>query len=214
MSGLQLIAERHAQAFDLGCPSLGVDNATTTFEALLTSVLDTAYRSARFLAKDSTDAEDIVQEASLLAWRNFARFQLGTNFRGWFLRIVTNVFYSRIRKAKPSRNDVSLDSAADAGLHGHLAAADFQAAELDPSASFLRRVEGEEIADALASLPLEFRAVAAYYFVQDLGYAEIATILDIPVGTVRSRLHRARRLLQRKLWDMAVERGIVCEVQD
>lgn len=86
--------------------------------------------------------------------------------------------------------------------------------ESDPATAFLERIGTERIEQALSALPEEYRAVASLYFVEDFAYQEIADVLDIPLGTVRSRLHRGRRMLQKKLWDAAVEHGIVVRKEE
>jgi RNA polymerase sigma-70 factor, ECF subfamily len=178
------------------------------FEALLESVLDVAYRTAYHLARNTADAEDLVQEAALLACRHRTGFQAGTNFKAWFLRILTNAFYSRCRKSGGARRTVSLDEATEAQLYT-LAGAGDMGQGLDPAKAFTDRLDAEAIRAAIETLGPEYRVVTAMYLVDDLSYQEIASILDIPVGTVRSRLHRGRRLLQSALWEIAADRGLV-----
>lgn len=177
------------------------------FESLLTSVLDVAYRTAYHLTRNQADAEDVVQEAALSACRHRQSFQSGTNFRAWFLRIVTNAFYSRCRKASVVRETVSLDDT-DEAPRLSLALAGDRSAGADPAESFLDRLDMDQISRALGELPLEYRVVTTLYLVDDMAYQEIAGLLDIPVGTVRSRLHRGRRQLQHALWGMAADRGV------
>lgn len=183
---------------------------TAEFERLLTPVLAAAYRAARHFTGNRADAEDAVQQASLLAWRGFARFETGTNFRAWFLRIVTNVCRSEYRRVRRAPNRLSLDDPdmADAVLGAELAA-DRNPPGADES--YVNALDGREIADALAALPEEYRTVCTLYFIEELAYQEIAEIIGRPVGTVRSRLHRGRRLLKQALLALAVERGLVSE---
>jgi RNA polymerase sigma-70 factor (ECF subfamily) len=177
------------------------------FEALLQPVLEPAYRAAYHLSRNAADAEDIVQEASLLAWRNFDSFERGTNFKAWFQRIVMNVFLTRCRAER--RRGITVPLIGEDG-DSDRTAADVRWARdgRDPAESILSEMDIEEVQAALASLPIEYRTVAVLYFVDDLSYEQIAETLDCPVGTVRSRLHRGRRLLWKRLEATARDRGI------
>lgn len=179
-----------------------------TFEAQLEAVLPRAYAAARHLTGDPADAEDLVQEAALLAWKGFATFTVGTNFKAWFLRILTNAFYMKYRRDRRARM-VPLDGAPDLYLYGKTAEVGFHAANENPAHAFLSRLEAEQVSEAIHALPAEYRAAAALYFIDDLSYQEIASILECPVGTVRSRLHRARKMLQVALWEIARDNGVV-----
>jgi RNA polymerase sigma-70 factor (ECF subfamily) len=180
------------------------------FETLLSPMLDNAYQVARHLTRNTADAEDLVQEAALLALKGFGTFEAGTNFRAWFLRILVNAFYSGCRKTRREGATISLDDEeAPLFLYEQTAAAGMHRADSDPARSFMSRFESDEISRALDSLPLEYRSVCTLYFIQDLPYQSIASILGCPVGTVRSRLHRGRRILQQLLWSLAAERGLV-----
>ena len=181
---------------------------TTAFEALLTPVLPVAYRTALHLARNHADAEDAVQQASLQAWRAFHTFETGTNFRAWFLRIVTNVCRSEFRRAKRAPNGVSLD-APDFGDALIPLDVTRELGAPTPDLALFSALDTREISAALANLPEEYRTVATLYFVEDLSYQEIAKIVGRPIGTVRSRLHRGRKLLMRELWALAEERGLV-----
>jgi RNA polymerase sigma-70 factor (ECF subfamily) len=177
------------------------------FEALLQPVLEPAYRAAYHLARNTADAEDIVQEASLLAWRNFASFEPGTNFKAWFQRIVMNVFLTRCRAER--RRGVSVPLIPDDGDNDRTAADVRWARDgRDAAEAILGGMDIETIQAALAALPTEYRTVSVLYFVDDLSYEQIAETLDCPVGTVRSRLHRGRRLLWKRLEATARDRGI------
>ena len=179
------------------------------FDALLTPLLPTAYRAAIYLTRNQADAEDVVQEAVLLALRGFDGFQPGTNFKAWFMRILTNAFYARGRRAHVAGDTISLDNTPPLYLYSKTAAAGWHSGDTNPAAAFFSKLETEQIQEALQGLPLEYRAVATMYFMEDLSYQEIANVLDCPVGTVRSRLHRARRQLQGALWTLAEDHGIV-----
>ena len=178
-----------------------------SFESLLSSVLNAAFAAALHITRNRTDAEDLVQEAAFQAFKNFHQFEPGTRFKAWFLRILTNCFLSRQRKKKREGQTLDIDDAPELYLFSKSLALDPKVA--DPATLVVSKLETEHVTEAIASLPEEFRVVAALYFVEDLSYREIADMVDCPVGTVRSRLHRARRLLQKALWDVAEARGLV-----
>jgi RNA polymerase sigma-70 factor (ECF subfamily) len=183
--------------------------AQEEFEALFRPILSMAYGTAVRLTRDRTEAVDLVQDAALLAFRAFDSFQPGTNFKAWFFRILTNAFYSRHRKTKHERNNVSTEDLPALYLYARTAEIGLHSQEPDPAAAMMDRFDTEHVAEALDALPEEYRVVASLYFVDDLSYQQIAEAVGCPVGTVRSRLHRGRRMLQRALWQVAEERGIV-----
>ena len=178
------------------------------FEALFSPILQMAYGTAVRLTRNRTDADDLVQEAALLAYRAFGTFQRGTNFKAWFFRILTNAFYSRHRKEKHEKANLSTDDLPALYLYHKTAEAGLAGPDSDPASALLDRLDADRVGEALDALPEEYRAAAILYFVDDLSYQQIAEALQCPVGTVRSRLHRGRRMLQKALWDLAVERGI------
>ena len=145
----------------------------------------------------------------LLAFRAFGSFERGTNFKAWFFRILTNAFYSRHRRDKHEKANLSVEEVPPLYLYSRTTDAGMLGPDGDPAAAILDRFDSERVEEALDRLPEEYRTVATLYFVDDLAYQQIAEVLACPIGTVRSRLHRARRMLQKALWDIAVERGIV-----
>ena len=194
---------------------MAADAATMEFEQLLAPVLERAYGVALRLTRDPTDAEDLVQDAALLAFRGFRTFERGTNFRAWFLRILTNAFISARRKKRPEDEGLSLDTPPNAFMQrqaqrlvGESARPKYQAGG-DVVREVLAKLDTEQVVAAIDQLPEEFRVVSVLYFLEDQPYQEIAQTLGIPVGTVRSRLHRGRALLQQRLWQLAVDAGIV-----
>lgn len=160
------------------------------------------------LARREADAEDLVQEAALLAFRAFHTFELGTNFKAWYMRILTNCFFAKYRKAKRAPEMVDLEDAGPLNMLMASAGAGLLSHE-DPASALLEQLDSEQVADAIAALPEEYRVVCALYFVDDLPYQDIAEIVGVPLGTVRSRLHRGRRMLQKALWHLAQSHGIV-----
>lgn len=183
--------------------------AQEEFEALFRPILSMAYGTAVRLTRDRTEAEDLVQDAALLAFRAFGSFQPGTNFKAWFFRILTNAFYSRHRKTKHERGNVSTEDLPALYLYARTAEIGLHSQEPDPAAAMMDKFDTEHVAEALDALPEEYRVVASLYFIDDLSYQQIAEAVGCPVGTVRSRLHRGRRMLQKALWRVAEERGIV-----
>jgi len=183
--------------------------AASEFEALLAPILDKAYGVAYRLTRNADDAQDLVQETAIQAYVAFNSFTPGTNFKAWFLRILVNRFLNRKRSADRRPQTVPIDDAEDLYLYQHAKQNGLVASGGDPAAAVMSKFDAETVAMALAELPEEFRVVATLYLVEDLSYEEIAAIVNCPIGTVRSRLHRARKALQKALWDYAYERGIV-----
>jgi RNA polymerase sigma-70 factor, ECF subfamily len=179
------------------------------FERHLGPILDAAYGTAVHLTRNVHDAEDLVQEAAFLAFRAFHQFEEGTRFKAWYFRILTNLFYQRVRQQKRQPVTVELDDAPALYLFDRSHQAGLAAHAPDPADFIMSKLTTEQVSRALADLPEEYRVVAALYFMEDFGYQEIADILGCPLGTVRSRLHRGRRALQKSLWSIAVECGIV-----
>ncbi|MGH7513641.1 MAG: sigma-70 family RNA polymerase sigma factor [Gemmatimonadales bacterium] len=182
---------------------------TADFELLFGAVAGTAFGIAMRLTRNQADAEDLVQEAALLAFRAFASFEPGTNFRAWFLKILTNCYFSKRRREKSRPVTSDLDDTPDLYLYARSAEAGFPTQGPDPAAQLLDRLGTERVVAAIARLPEEYRVVATLYFMEDLSYEEIAEVLGCPIGTVRSRLHRGRKMLQKALWQVAEESGIV-----
>jgi RNA polymerase sigma-70 factor, ECF subfamily len=178
------------------------------FMALFAPILELAYGTAVRLTRSRTEAEDLVQDASLLAYKAFGTFQRGTNFKAWFFRILTNAFYSRHRKEKHEKANLSSDEVPALYLYQKTTEAGLWGSESDPAAAVMDRLDADRVGEALDTLPEEYRIVSTLYFIDDLSYQQIADVLQCPVGTVRSRLHRGRRMLQKALWDVAMERGI------
>ena len=186
--------------------------ADDQFEALLLPLIDKAYNTALRLTRNGADAEDLVQDAVLLARRGFGSFTIGTNFGGWFFRILHNAFISRYRQDRRRGTSVELEDTPE--LYLFMKSASMNLGDQDPATALMDRIDAATVADALAKLPDEYRSAATLYFINDMAYEDIARALEIPVGTVRSRLHRGRRLLQKELWQLAVDRGVVPDRQE
>jgi RNA polymerase sigma-70 factor, ECF subfamily len=190
-------------------PALGNDNTDADFDMLLRGVLGPVFGTALRMTGNRQDAEDLVQEASLAAYRGFATFQRGTNFKAWFFRIMMNCYLTGRRRARPETSMEDLEDSHAAYFFMRTAEAGLHARYADPAATTIGQMTQDDVASALAALPEEFRVVCTLYFMDDLSYQEIADILGLPVGTVRSRLHRGRKMLQKRLWKVAEDQGIV-----
>jgi len=176
------------------------------FEVQVLSHLDALYGVACRLTKLPLDAEDLVQDALVKAMRARDQYQPGTNIKAWLFKILTNTFINKYRRGGLER--VVLDGPdADPLADGWVSAASMRALR-DPENQALRPIVEEEIHRALAELPEEFRLAVVLSDVEELSYKEIADVMDCSVGTVMSRLHRGRRLLQKRLYDHAVCLGI------
>jgi RNA polymerase sigma-70 factor, ECF subfamily len=182
---------------------------TASFESLFTPLANSAFGTAFRFTGNRADAEDLVQEAALLAFRAFDSFEPGTNFKAWFFRILTNCYFSKRRRDKSRPVTSDLDDTPDLYLYARSAEAGFPTAGPDPAAQLIDKLGTERVAAAIARLPEEYRVVSTLYFMEDFSYEEIGRVLQCPVGTVRSRLHRGRRMLQKSLWQVARDDGIV-----
>ncbi|MDZ7679415.1 MAG: sigma-70 family RNA polymerase sigma factor [Acidimicrobiales bacterium] len=175
--------------------------------------MDSLYSAALRMTRNPADAEDLVQETYLKAYRGFGGFQEGTNLRAWLYRILTNT-YINIYRAKQRRPDEQdLEEVEDLYLYRRLGG--LEAATIGRSAEDeLMDVFSEaEVKQAIEDLPEHFRLPVILADVEGFSYKEIAEILDIPVGTVMSRLHRGRKGLQRALYEFAVSHGLADRVE-
>lgn len=188
------------------------DEVRAKFESLLMPILGAAYGTARNMTRHNDDAEDLVQEAALRAFRAFHTFEEGTNFKAWFFRILTNLFYEKHRKREREPDTVSIEEAPDLFLYTQTVAAGLHERHTDPASLVLSNMTTEQIVAAIAALPEEYRVVASLYFMEEFSYEEIAAMIGCPIGTVRSRLHRGRKMLQKSLWHIAEEHGIVASL--
>ena len=179
---------------------IGLDNRTQQFEALVLPHLDAAYNLARWLLKDDHSARDAVQDAYLRALRFFGHLK-GEEARPWLLAIVRNSCYSLLGKRRQSEQ-VEFDEERDSEF-AEPASASYGG---DPQAILLRKIESKRLDEAIERLPSVFREVIVLRELEELAYDEIAQITNVPVGTVMSRLSRARALLRARL-STTQERG-------
>jgi RNA polymerase sigma-70 factor, ECF subfamily len=178
------------------------------FERDAVPLLSGMYSSALRMTRNPSDAEDLVQETFLRAYRGFAGFQEGTNLKAWLYRILTNTFINSYRKKQREPKTVPDENVEDWYLYDRLAA---QSSEASAEATVLEAMPDEDVKAALDALPEAFRMAVLLADVEGFSYKEIAAILDIPIGTVMSRLHRGRRALEKALWQRTRERGLVTD---
>jgi RNA polymerase sigma-70 factor (ECF subfamily) len=158
------------------------------------------------MTRNAADAEDVVQETFLKAYRAYDSFEEGTNLKAWLYRILTNTYINKYRKQQRRPSEVELGELQDLYLFRRLG--ESSGASYSAEKEALDQFVDTDIIEALESLPESFRMPVVLADVDGFSYKEIADILDIPIGTVMSRLHRGRKALQRKLWSVAEERGI------
>jgi RNA polymerase sigma-70 factor (ECF subfamily) len=169
---------------------MALQSDQNSFEAVALPHLDAAYNLARWLMRNAADAEDVVQEAMLRALTYFSSFR-GVNPRGWLLQIVRNTAYAS-RKLDRGMIPVPLADEADGELSGGVEIAD---PGDDPEVALIRKSDRRQVDRLLAALPVDLREVLVLREIEELSYKEIAQITEAPIGTVMSRLWRARRLL-------------------
>lgn len=178
------------------------------FEELISAHLDSLYRTALRMTKNVADAEDLVQETCLKAFRYFDRFEEGSNIRAWLFKILTNLFINRYRKQAKEPPVVEYDEAQDYLLYSKMQEGAGDGSR-GPEKDLFDRVLGTEVDKAINDLPEDFRIVVVMAFVEGLAYEEISEALDVPMGTVKSRLHRGRKLLQKALFQYAKKVGVL-----
>ncbi|GCE21686.1 sigma-70 family RNA polymerase sigma factor [Dictyobacter kobayashii] len=167
------------------------------FEQLILPHLDAAYNLARWLTHNDQDAQDMVQEACLRAFRFFQGFR-GGDSRVWLLTIVRNTCYTWLQQRRLDEQTTPFDEE----LH------DIESETFNPEVLYLRRIDQQRLREALVALPIEFREVMVLRELEELSYRDISTIVHIPLGTVMSRLARARKQMQRYLAKQTNEEGI------
>jgi RNA polymerase sigma-70 factor, ECF subfamily len=170
------------------------------FEEEALALSDQVYRVARHLASSRDEADDLVQETYARAFRSWRSFTPGTNLRAWLLRILTNLNIDRGRRTQRAPQTTPLE-ANDYYLYDKLAEADGGADE----ERVVERLSQDDIVSALSAVPHDFRDVIVLVDIGDFSYQDAAQILDIPIGTVMSRLHRGRRILKRELAESVME---------
>jgi RNA polymerase sigma-70 factor (ECF subfamily) len=172
------------------------------FEEEALALADQVYRVARGVSRSKEEAEDLMQETYARAFRSWESFTPGTNLRAWLLRILTNLNIDRGRRAQRTPDQQPLEEG-DYFLYNRLESTSGESDE----ERILERLSQDHVAEALSAVPHDFRDVLVLVDIGEFSYAEAAQILDIPIGTVMSRLHRGRRILKQQLAELAVEAG-------
>jgi RNA polymerase sigma-70 factor, ECF subfamily len=167
------------------------------------------YSAALRMTRNRSDAEDLVQETYLKAYRSFAGFQEGTNLRAWLFRILTNTFINTYRAKQ--RRPIETDLADVEDLYMYKRIGTLQQAARSAEDQLFDLFTDDEVKESLEALPESFRVPVLLADVEGFSYKEIADMLDIPIGTVMSRLHRGRKAMQKRLLDYAQARGLTPE---
>jgi len=183
---------------------------STDLEAFRIEVMphvQTLFGAALRLTRSSMDAEDLVQETYLKAFRSHEQFEMGTNSKAWLFRILTNTFINKYRRRIKEREILDSEMKTKAVFAsveiGH------RALDMTPENIMMDRFLSDEVLRALRKVPIDFRVVVVFSDIYGFSYKEIAEVVAIPIGTVMSRLFRGRRLLQDQLFDYAVKEGVI-----
>lgn len=176
------------------------------FEAEALPHMDALLRTALRMTKNQTDAEDLVQETMVKAYRFWDKFESGSNCRAWLFKIMTNIFINEYRSKSRTPVSVNMDDIDDNFLFGQLSTL---SPEKNPEQELFAKIFDDDVKRAIEELPDDFRLVVVLSFLEGFSYQEIADIVDLQLGTVKSRLHRGRKLLQKKLYDYAVRNGYI-----
>ncbi len=171
------------------------------FEKVALAYIDTIYRSALYMSKNENDAQDLVQDTYLKAYRFFDKFREGTNCQAWLFTILKNTFVNAIRREKTQPHMVSLSEMKDDEAE--------LSSDTNPEDSLFGNLFDDDIVAAMDRLPDEFRTAVLLADVEGLTYKEIADVMNCPIGTVMSRLHRGRGLLRKRLWNYAAQHGYI-----
>lgn len=166
------------------------------------------YSAALRMTRNRADAEDLVQEAYLKAYRGFGGFEEGTNLRAWLFRILTNTFINSYRSKKRRPDETELDEVEDFYLYRRLGGLEAVRSGRSAEDELMDVFTDGQVQGAIEALPEQYRLAVLLSDVEGFSYKEIAEQLDVPIGTVMSRLHRGRRSLQKQLHDFAVERRL------
>jgi len=186
----------------MALPPPSTDQKRESFEKEALVHLDVLYRVALRLTSNPSDADDLVQETMLKAYRSWDQYQQGTNAKAWLLTILRHAFINEYRRRIRHPETVDVDA-----IEPFAVFPDVQ--DEDPQGAFFDKIVDDQVLKAIDQLPVVFRETLVLSDVEGMSYQEIADILKVPVGTVKSRLFRARHLLQAKLYDYAVEMGYI-----
>lgn len=182
------------------------DQATFADDAM--EHMSALYSAALRMTRNAADAEDLVQETYLKAYRGYGGFKEGTNLKAWMYRILTNTYINTYRAKKRRPEETELEEVEDLYLYRRLGG--IEAATVGRSAEdeLMDTFTESEVKDALEALPEQYRMAVMLADVEGFSYKEIADIMEVPIGTVMSRLHRGRKNLQKMLYEFARDRGL------
>lgn len=180
-----------------------------TFERDALEYARPLYAAALRMTRNPTDAEDLVQETYLKAYRGYHTFEEGTNLKAWLYRILTNTFINNYRRDSRRPNEVELGDVEDLYLYRRIGSGDSAEAARTTEDRVLDGLLEADIKKAVEDLPENFRIPVLLADLEGFSYKEIAEILEIPIGTVMSRLHRGRKAMEKALWDYARQRGLL-----
>lgn len=172
------------------------------------------YSAAMRLTRNSADAEDLVQEAMLRGFRSYGSFTEGTNLRAWMLRILTNAFINRYRARQRRVDETEFGELEDLYLYRRMGAIESALASRSAEDQLMDVFTDDEVRRAVEELPEAYRLPVLLADVEGFAYREIAEMLEIPIGTVMSRLHRGRKAMQKALYDYARTKGLVAEAEE
>jgi RNA polymerase sigma-70 factor (ECF subfamily) len=181
------------------------------FADLAMPYMSALYTAALRMTRNPADAEDLVQETFLRAYRAFHTFEEGTNLKAWLYKILTNAYINQYRKAKRRPQEVDVDEVEDLYMYRRLGGAEQAELSRSAEAEVLDGIPESAVKEAIEALPEQFRLAVLLADVEGFSYKEIAEITGVPIGTVMSRLHRGRNLLQKRLWEFGEARGLVPE---
>ena len=167
------------------------------------------YSAALRMTRNAADAEDLVQETYLKAYRAYDRFEAGTNLKAWMYRILTNTYINAYRKKQRRPDESDIDDIEDLYLYRRLGGAESAVLSRSAEDELLEMFGEDEVKLALEDLPEHYRMPILLADVEGFAYKEIAEILDVPIGTVMSRLHRGRKQLQKRLYSFAEEHRLL-----
>ena len=190
--------------------ALSIRRKRAQFEETVLPHTNALYGSAYRLTRNAGDAEDLVQETLLRAYRFWHSFTEGSNCKAWLFKILSNTFINSYQRKKRSGEILNAAVAQQESIDGVLVHAKSQS-QLSPRELLVQQSLSEDVEHALASIPTDFRVAIVLCDVEGFSYKEIADILECPVGTVMSRLHRGRRLLRKELSDFAKRQGLLKE---
>jgi RNA polymerase sigma-70 factor (ECF subfamily) len=169
------------------------------------------YSTALRMTRNRADAEDLVQETFMKGWRAFESYEQGTNLRAWLFRIMTNTYINKYNAKQRRPDETELDEVEELYLFKRLGAFNQNKINLSAEDQMLELFTDDEIKNALEELPEVFLIPILMSDIEGFSYKEIAEITEVPIGTVMSRLHRGRKLMQKRLYDYALERGLIDE---